>query len=139
MCIIPYATQQGEISFCAYNTGIGWRKILENMYKNATVAEWYKEHGKHQIYAKGKSVELQDQKISLHVNAGDAARVRPKEHDIPITAAEEERQRRKAAWEEQQAQQYYEEMVLKQPKSDLVQIGAATPEVSQEVDEKVPA
>jgi uncharacterized radical SAM superfamily Fe-S cluster-containing enzyme len=23
MCIIPYATQQGEISFCAYNTGIG--------------------------------------------------------------------------------------------------------------------
>src|ERR1700676_1189690 len=27
MCIIPYATQQGEISFCAYNTGIGWRKI----------------------------------------------------------------------------------------------------------------
>ena len=38
MCIIPYATQQGEISFCAYNTGIGWRKIIENMYKNATVA-----------------------------------------------------------------------------------------------------
>src|SRR5262245_60090912 len=26
-CIIPYATQQGEISFCAYNTGIGWRQI----------------------------------------------------------------------------------------------------------------
>src|SRR5579871_4730892 len=23
-CIIPYATQQGEISFCAYNTGVGW-------------------------------------------------------------------------------------------------------------------
>src|SRR5712672_734960 len=23
-CIIPYATQEGEISFCAYNTGIGW-------------------------------------------------------------------------------------------------------------------
>jgi uncharacterized radical SAM superfamily Fe-S cluster-containing enzyme len=22
MCIIPYATQQGEISFCAYNTGL---------------------------------------------------------------------------------------------------------------------
>ena len=58
MCIIPYATQQGEISFCAYNTGIGWRKILENMYKNASVAEWYKTHGKHAIYAKGKSVEL---------------------------------------------------------------------------------
>ena len=47
MCIIPYATQMGEISFCAYNTGVGWRQIVENMYKSATVAEWYREHGKH--------------------------------------------------------------------------------------------
>ncbi len=41
MCIIPYATQMGEISFCAYNTGVGWRQIVEKMYQNATVAEWY--------------------------------------------------------------------------------------------------
>src|SRR5258708_1112457 len=53
MCIIPYGTQQGEISFCAYNTGVGWRNIIENMHKNATVAEWYKNHRKHEIYAKG--------------------------------------------------------------------------------------
>ena len=51
MCIIPYATQMGEISFCAYNTGVGWRQIVENMYQNATVAEWYQEHGKHPVYA----------------------------------------------------------------------------------------
>jgi len=51
MCIIPYATQMGEISFCAYNTGVGWRQIVENMHKNATVGEWYKEHGKHPVYA----------------------------------------------------------------------------------------
>lgn len=51
MCIIPYATQMGEISFCAYNTGVGWRQIVENMHKNATVAQWYKEHGKHAVYA----------------------------------------------------------------------------------------
>jgi 7,8-dihydro-6-hydroxymethylpterin dimethyltransferase len=51
MCIIPYATQMGEISFCAYNTGVGWRQIVENMYKNATVAEWYRAHGKHAVYA----------------------------------------------------------------------------------------
>jgi uncharacterized radical SAM superfamily Fe-S cluster-containing enzyme len=51
MCIIPYATQMGEISFCAYNTGVGWRQIVENMYQNASVAEWYKEHGKHAVYA----------------------------------------------------------------------------------------
>jgi hypothetical protein len=54
MCIIPYATQMGEISFCAYNTGVGWRQIVENMYQNATVAEWYKEHGKHAVYANPK-------------------------------------------------------------------------------------
>jgi uncharacterized radical SAM superfamily Fe-S cluster-containing enzyme len=26
MCVIPYGTQEGEISFCAYNTGVGWRQ-----------------------------------------------------------------------------------------------------------------
>jgi uncharacterized radical SAM superfamily Fe-S cluster-containing enzyme len=51
MCIIPYATQMGEISFCAYNTGVGWRQIVEQMHQNATVAQWYKEHGKHPVYA----------------------------------------------------------------------------------------
>ena len=28
MCIIPYGTQVGEVSFCAYNTGVGWRQIV---------------------------------------------------------------------------------------------------------------
>jgi uncharacterized radical SAM superfamily Fe-S cluster-containing enzyme len=51
MCIIPYATQMGEISFCAYNTGVGWRQIVEKMHQNATVAEWYKQYGKHPVYA----------------------------------------------------------------------------------------
>jgi uncharacterized radical SAM superfamily Fe-S cluster-containing enzyme len=51
MCIIPYATQMGEISFCAYNTGVGWRQIVEKMHQNATVANWYREHGKHAVYA----------------------------------------------------------------------------------------
>jgi 7,8-dihydro-6-hydroxymethylpterin dimethyltransferase len=51
MCIIPYATQMGEISFCAYNTGVGWRQIIERMHQTATVAEWYKAHGKHVVYA----------------------------------------------------------------------------------------
>jgi uncharacterized radical SAM superfamily Fe-S cluster-containing enzyme len=58
MCIIPYGTQEGEISFCAYNTGIGWRNIIENMHQNATVAKWYEDHGRHEIFARGKEVEL---------------------------------------------------------------------------------
>jgi uncharacterized radical SAM superfamily Fe-S cluster-containing enzyme len=51
MCIIPYGTQMGEISFCAYNTGVGWRHIVEKMHQTATVAEWYRQHGKHAVYA----------------------------------------------------------------------------------------
>ena len=125
MCIIPYATQQGEISFCAYNTGIGWRKIIENMYKNATVAQWYRTHGKHEIYAKGKSVQLDDYEHSLVIDATDAARVRPKEHDIPMTAAEEDRIRRKKALEQEaKVRAIYEEMVLKKPQPAVVQIGS---------------
>ncbi len=60
MCIIPYGTQLGEISFCAYNTGVGWRHIVEKMYKTATTAEWYKTKGRHPIYAKGRNVPLDE-------------------------------------------------------------------------------
>jgi 7,8-dihydro-6-hydroxymethylpterin dimethyltransferase len=56
MCVIPYGTQDGEISFCAYNTGVGWRQIVEEMHKTASLSEWYKEHGRHDVYAKGKPV-----------------------------------------------------------------------------------
>jgi 7,8-dihydro-6-hydroxymethylpterin dimethyltransferase len=56
MCVIPYGTQEGEISFCAYNTGVGWRQIIENMHKTANLSEWYQEHGRHAVYAKGKHV-----------------------------------------------------------------------------------
>jgi len=60
MCIIPYGTQMGEISFCAYNTGVGWRQIVEKMFRTATTAEWYKTQGRHPIYAKGRNVPLDE-------------------------------------------------------------------------------
>jgi len=56
MCVIPYGTQEGEVSFCAYNTGVGWRQIIEEMHKTASLSEWYQEHGRHAVYAKGKEV-----------------------------------------------------------------------------------
>jgi len=58
MCIIPYGTQMGEISFCAYNTGVGWRQVIEKMKATATVADWYRTKGRHPIYAKGQRVRL---------------------------------------------------------------------------------
>ena len=57
-CIIPYATQEGEISFCAYNTGIGWRNIIEKMHMTATLTKWYEDHGRHEIFAGNKQVPL---------------------------------------------------------------------------------
>ena len=47
MCIIPYGTEEGEISFCAYNTGIGWRQIIEKKHMQSTVADWYAKKGRH--------------------------------------------------------------------------------------------
>ncbi len=58
MCIIPYGTQEGEISFCAYNTGVGWRQVVEKMHASATVANWYRTHGRHPVYAKQQELPL---------------------------------------------------------------------------------
>lgn len=70
MCIIPYATQMGEISFCAYNTGVGWRQIVEKMHMNATTVDWFKKYGRHPIFANKKDVPLPEyaNPISLKVD-----------------------------------------------------------------------
>lgn len=65
MCIIPYGTQMGEISFCAYNTGVGFRQIVEKMHRTATVSEWFKEHGRHPVYAKNQNLDLPDGPLSV--------------------------------------------------------------------------
>jgi hypothetical protein len=65
MCIIPYGTQLGEISFCAYNTGVGWRNIIEKMKANATVAEWNREHGKHAVYANDQELPLINAELTV--------------------------------------------------------------------------
>jgi hypothetical protein len=124
MCIIPYATQQGEISFCAYNTGHGWRQIIEHMHMNATVAKWYEGNGRHEIFAGGKNVGLGSYDHRLKINATDSERVREKsEH--PETARDEKLQRRQAAREEAKVRAYYEEVVLKKKtKNDLVSLGS---------------
>jgi hypothetical protein len=58
MCVIPYATQEGEISFCAYNTGVGWRKIVENMHMVASTRDWFQTKGRHAIYAGNRTMPL---------------------------------------------------------------------------------
>src|SRR4249919_2586173 len=97
-CIIPYATQEGEISFCAYNTGIGWRNIIEKMHMTATLTKWYEEHGRHEIFAGGKNVALASKEHSLKLDAEAVAR--GKQHDLDdagiAKTAREEKLRAKA-------------------------------------------
>jgi len=78
MCLIPYATPIGEISFCAYNTGIGWRQIVEGMRHNPTVAEWHRAHGKHEVYANpGKRIPLPVVARPAALSVPEGGRLRP--------------------------------------------------------------
>jgi uncharacterized radical SAM superfamily Fe-S cluster-containing enzyme len=98
-CIIPYATQEGEISFCAYNTGVGWRNIIEKMHMTATLTKWYEEHGKHEIFAGGKSVPLASKDHSLVLREELITNETQKDLDmlgIAKTAREEKRRARDA-------------------------------------------
>ena len=150
MCVIPYGTQEGEISFCAYNTGIGWRNIIEKMHMTSTLSTWYGEHGRHKIYAGGRKVEeITGLTEALNINADHAARG-AQVSDGPQNAREEKiaardkklqeaaaggsqvpasgaRDRKLSAEEEARLMKMYRQDVLKEPAAPaLVQIGGAS-------------
>jgi len=113
MCIIPYATQQGEISFCAYNTGIGWRNIIEKMHMTATLTKWYEDHGRHEIFAGGKAVPLNSTVHSLKLNeeaVHAGAQTDLDELGIAKNAREEKMLARAKEHDEQLDPKYHKEM-----------------------------
>jgi hypothetical protein len=134
-CIIPYATQEGEISFCAYNTGIGWRNIIEKMHMTATLTKWYEEKGRHEIFAGNKAVPLNSKDHSLLLRDGIVTQ--EVQHDldklgIAKNAGEEKIRARdaklKQSQEDARMAKLYREHVLKEPAGpELVQIGAIAP------------
>jgi hypothetical protein len=142
-CIIPYATEEGEISFCAYNTGVGWRNIIEKMHMTATLTKWYEERGRHEIFAGGKTVPLDSLEHSLVLR--QELVTTEEQHDldrlgIAKNAREEKARARDAKLKERQENErmmkLYREHVLKeQPGTELVQIGGVAP-ASQRVEER---
>jgi uncharacterized radical SAM superfamily Fe-S cluster-containing enzyme len=121
-CIIPYATQEGEISFCAYNTGIGWRNIIEKMHMTATLTKWYEEHGRHEIFAGGKKVALESADHTLKLNAEAVAKGKQTDLDekgIAKNAREEKLRARKAEAENKRMAELYRQVVLKEPKPEV--------------------
>jgi uncharacterized radical SAM superfamily Fe-S cluster-containing enzyme len=137
-CIIPYATQEGEISFCAYNTGIGWRNIIEKMHMTATLTKWYEEHGRHEIFAGGKKVGLDTTAHSLKLDADAVNKGKQTDLDekgIAKTAREEKLRARKAQQEHQRMAEMYRQVVLKEPKPELA-TGLQIQGLKKKVEEK---
>ena len=154
-CIIPYATQEGEISFCAYNTGVGWRNIVEKMHMTASLTKWYEDKGRHEIFAGNKQVPLASHEHSLILDM-DAVNA-DRQHDlddkgIARTARDEkirardENMLRKSA-EDAKMAKLYREVVLKEktPEGGFVPLSALggitpaapRPVVKEEVREEV--
>jgi uncharacterized radical SAM superfamily Fe-S cluster-containing enzyme len=134
-CIIPYATQEGEISFCAYNTGVGWRNIIEKMHMTATLTKWYEDHGKHEIFAGGKAVGLKSNDHSLVLRAEDVQHTKQTDLDklgIAKTAREEktrarDEKLRQTRENERMAKLYREHVLKEQPGPELVQLATIAP------------
>jgi len=136
-CIIPYATQEGEISFCAYNTGIGWRNIVEKMHMTATLTKWYEEHGRHEIFAGGKQVPLSDVEHSMLLK--EDLITTEVQHDldeagIAKNAREEKQRARRERMQRDQENarmaRLYKQVILNEPVTPdqkLVQLNVAKP------------
>jgi hypothetical protein len=130
-CIIPYATQEGEISFCAYNTGVGWRNIVEKMHMTATLTKWYEEHGRHEIIAGGKPVNLPSKDHTLVLRADDVNHGLQHDLDklgIAKTAREEKKRARDQKAKDAEMMKMYREHVLgEKPQTDVVPLSAIAP------------
>ncbi len=134
-CIIPYATQEGEISFCAYNTGVGWRNIIEKMHMTSTLTKWYEEHGRHEIFAGGKKVGMESAQHTLvlnqeHVQA--AANDTFEKSGIAKNAREEKLRAREAKLKQdaenaRMAKLYREHILGEKPVEGLVSIDSIAP------------
>jgi tetraether lipid synthase len=141
-CIIPYATQEGEISFCAYNTGIGWRNIIEKMHMTATLTKWYEEHGRHEIFAGNKPVPLASTAHNLVLDPEAVAAGRQTDLDEAGIAknAREEKLRARAETkkkpnpqDEEMARLYRQHVLKEQPTIQIQGLGAKKKEPVQEV------
>ena len=136
MCIIPYATQKGEVSFCAYNTGVGWRNIIEKMHMTATLTKWYEEHGRHAIYAGGKAVPLPDADHSLVLNSEHVSRgVQVTEG--PQCARDEKAMKTEELKNREMMKLYRKEVLKEQQPADLVQIAPAAPKPASKHEEEL--
>jgi hypothetical protein len=114
---------------------MGWRNIIEKMHMTATLTKWYEDHGRHEIFAGGKSVKLSS--TEHHLVLKDEIVTGEAQHDLEQLGiaknAREEKLRARAERnkldnkpdeENLRMAKLYRELVLKeQAVPELVQIG----------------
>ena len=114
---------------------MGWRNIVEKMHMTATLTKWYEEHGRHEIIAGGKKVNLPSNVHSLVLREADVNH--GVQHDldklgIAKTAREEKKRERDRKLHEQQEQErmmklYREHVLGEKPQPDLVPLSSIAP------------
>ena len=120
------------------------------MHMTATLTKWYEEHGRHEIFAGGKKVGLEENEHSLVLRAEDVNHGLQRDLDekgIAKTAREEKKRERdekmkKAAEDAAMAKLYREHVLGEKPVEGLVQINlpiiiGAAPRKKEEVGEEV--
>jgi len=101
---------------------VGWRNIIEKMHMTATLTKWYEEHGRHEIFAGGKKVKLENTDHSLVLK--DEIVTKEVQHDLDKlgiaktareekTRARDEKQKNDPAYNARMAS-LYREVVLKE-------------------------
>ena len=134
---------------------MGWRNIIEKMHMTATLTKWYEEHGRHEIFAGGKKVNLEDVNHSLVLK--DEIVTNEEQHDLDkLGIAKNAREEKMRARDEKQKNDpaynarmaaLYQEVVLKEktptseggfiPLAALKTNGGIAPAAAQEVSEPV--
>jgi hypothetical protein len=124
---------------------VGWRNIIEKMHMTSTLTRWYEEHGRHEIFAGGKKVNMEDKEHTLYLR--EEIVTREVQHDldrlgIAKTAREEKMRARDnkakdnkikndAAYDARMAQLYREVVLKEKPATSneggFIPLGAIAP------------
>jgi hypothetical protein len=134
MCIIPYATQQGEISFCAYNTGNWLAEHHREDAHDGDAQQVVRGAWPSRDLRRNKSVPLASSQHSLVLNAEAVAKGKQTDLDelgIAKNAREEKLRARKQMTPEEQRHHaemerlYRQEVLKEQPTIQIQGIGGA--------------
>jgi hypothetical protein len=123
---------------------VGWRNIIEKMHMTSTLTKWYEEHGRHEIFAGGKKVNMEDKEHALYLREeivthevqhdldklGIAKTAREEKMRARDKKAENNKVKNDAAYDARMAQLYREVVLKEKPATSneggFIPLGAIT-------------